>query len=576
MKNLPWALCTLLSTLFSGVAPAQGLLQPEADTGYEPKQAVLARRFMVVAANPLATEAGVAVLRAGGTALDAAIAVQMVLGLVEPQSSGIGGGLFLLHWDQDRREVNSYDGRETAPMAARPGRFLDSLGRPMDRFEAFASGLAVGTPGALRALELAHRRHGRLPWASLFEPAIRLAQDGFPMSRRLNRLLHRERYLIADAAARVLFHAPDGRAKPVGAVVVNAAYADTLAQIAAGGADAFYRGPIGVDMVMAVRGHLRPGDLAEEDLARYAAEERAPVCGSYRGRRICGMGPPSSGGVTLLQMLGLLERTGFDRASPGSEAAVHLFAEAGRLAYADRLRYIADPAFVPQPVAGLLDSAYLRARAALIGERAMGAPRAGRPQGAVALADAPETEAAGTSHVSVVDAEGNAVAMTTTIENQFGSRIMVRGFLLNNQMTDFALVPEFEGRPAANRLEPGKRPRSSMAPTFVFDREGRLQMVLGSPGGPAIINYVAKTLVGALDWGLDIQAAISLPNFGAAYGPTFIERGTAYEDLGDALAERGHTLNFSPQTSGLHGIERVQDGWRGGADPRREGVARGE
>ncbi len=576
MKNLLWALCTLLSTLFSGVAPAQGLLQPEADTGYEPKQAVLARRFMVVAANPLATEAGVAVLRAGGTALDAAIAVQMVLGLVEPQSSGIGGGLFLLHWDQDRREVNSYDGRETAPMAARPGRFLDSLGRPMDRFEAFASGLAVGTPGALRALELAHRRHGRLPWASLFEPAIRLAQDGFPMSRRLNRLLHRERYLIADAAARALFYAPDGRAKPVGSVVVNAAYADTLAQIAAGGADAFYRGPIGVDMVRAVRGHLRPGDLAEEDLARYAAEERAPVCGSYRGRRICGMGPPSSGGVTLLAMLGLLERTGFDRASPGSEAAVHLFAEAGRLAYADRLRYIADPAFVPQPVAGLLDPAYLRARAALIGERAMGAPRAGLPQGAVALADAPETEAAGTSHVSVVDAEGNAVAMTTTIENQFGSRIMVRGFLLNNQMTDFAFAPEFEGRPAANRLEPGKRPRSSMAPTFVFDREGRLQMVLGSPGGPAIINYVAKTLVGALDWGLDIQAAISLPNFGAAYGPTFIERGTAYEDLGDALAERGHTLNFSPQTSGLHGIERVQDGWRGGADPRREGVARGE
>jgi len=288
------------------------------------------------------------------------------------------------------------------------------------------------------------------------------------------------------------------------------------------------------------------------------------------------MAPPSSGGVTVLEMLGLLERSGFDRAAPGSERALHLFAEAGRLAYADRLRYIADPGFVAQPVAGLLDPAYLDSRAKLISERAMGAARAGRPQGALALADAPDTELAGTSHVSIVDAEGNAVGMTTTIETQFGSRIMVRGFLLNNQMTDFALSPEFEGRAAANRVEGGKRPRSSMAPTFVFDREGRLQMVLGSPGGAAIINYVAKALVGILDWGMDVQAAVSLPNFGAAYGPTFIERGSVYEDLADALEQRGHIINFSTQTSGLHGIERIAGGWRGGADPRREGVARGE
>ena len=366
------------------------------------------------------------------------------------------------------------------------------------------------------------------------------------------------------------------RAKAAGARIVNAAYAQTLLQIAATGADAFYRGPIATDIVAAVRNHQRPGDLAKEDLAGYAAIEREPVCGPYRGRRICGMGPPSSGGVTVLEMLGLLEQTSFDRAAPGSELALHLFAEAGRLAYADRLRYIADPGFVPQPVAGLLDPGYLKSRAALIGERAMGAARPGRPQGALALSDAPDTELAGTSHVSIVDAEGNAVAMTTTIENQFGSRIMVRGFLLNNQMTDFAFSPEFEGRPAANRIEPGKRPRSSMAPTFVFDRDGRLQVVAGSPGGPAIINYVAKALVGILDWGLDVQSAISLPNFGAAYGPTVIERGSAYEDRADRLEARGHTLNFSPQTSGLHGIERVPGGWRGGADPRREGVARGE
>jgi gamma-glutamyltranspeptidase/glutathione hydrolase len=569
-------LLTALFALLPGLAIAQGLLQPEGDTGYEAKQAAVGSRFMVVAANPLAVDAGVAILRAGGSAVDAAIAVQLVLGLVEPQSSGIGGGLFLLHWDEKQRAARSYDGRETAPAAAKPGRFVDSLGRPMDRYAAVVSGLSVGVPGALRALELAHRRHGKLAWARLFEPAIALARDGFPMSRRLNLLLARERFLREDPAARVLYYAADGSPYPVGTKIVNAAYAQTLAALAASGPDAFYGGPMAADIVAAVRGHVRPGDLSAEDLARYAAIERDPVCGAYRGRRICGMAPPSSGGVTVLEMLGLLERAGFDRAAPGSERALHLFAEAGRLAYADRLRYIADPGFVPQPVAGLLDPAYLDSRAKLIGERAMGAARAGRPQGALALADAPDTELAGTSHVSIVDAEGNAVGMTTTIETQFGSRIMVRGFLLNNQMTDFALSPEFEGRAAANRVEGGKRPRSSMAPTFVFDREGRLQVVLGSPGGAAIINYVAKALVGILDWGMDVQAAVSLPNFGAAYGPTFIERGSVYEDLADALEQRGHIINFSTQTSGLHGIERIAGGWRGGADPRREGVARGE
>ena len=570
----------VLLRLLLAVAPcvsfAQGLLQPEGDTGYESKPSTFASRFMVAAANPMAVDAGVSILRAGGNAVDAAVAVQLVLGVVEPQSSGIGGGLFLLHWDEKAGAVKSYDGRETAPLAAKPLRFADSLGRPMDRYEAIVSGLAVGTPGALRALELAHRRHGRLSWAQLFQPAIALALDGFPMPRRLSLLLARESHLSRDAVARELFYAADGKPKPAGTRIVNAAYAQTLTRIAASGADAFYGGPIAADIVTAVHNHARPGDLVEEDLARYVAVEREPVCGAYRGRRVCGMGPPSSGGVTVLEMLGLLERAGFDRAAPGSELALHLFAEAGRLAYADRLRYIADPGFVPQPVAGLLDPAYLDSRARLIGERTMGVARAGRPQGALALADAPDTELAGTSHVSIVDAEGNAVAMTTTIENQFGSRIMVRGFLLNNQMTDFAFSPEFEGRLAANRVEGGKRPRSSMAPTFVFDRNGRLQVVVGSPGGATIINYVAKALVGILDWGLDVQSAVSLPNFGAAYGPTFIERGTAYEDLAEALEKRGHTLNFSPQTSGLHGIERVAGGWRGGADPRREGVARGE
>ena len=576
MRSMSCILWPFLFGCFGAAAQAQGLLNPEGGTGYEPKQAVLAARHMVVAANPFAADAGLQILRAGGSAVDAAIAAQLVLGLVEPQSSGVGGGLFLLHWDATNQSIRSYDGRETAPRAAKALRFVDAAGRPLDRYEAIASGLSVGTPGALRALELAQRRHGRLTWARLFEPAIRLAEAGFPMSRRLHMLLSREGYLSKDPAARALYYDADGRAKPIGSPLVNAAYAATLAQIASGGADVFYRGPIASDMVAAVKNHVRPGDLSMDDLALYAAREREAVCGAYRERRICGMGPPSSGGVTLLQLLGLLERTGFDRAAPGSELAVHIFAEAGRLAYADRLRYLADPDFVPQPVAGLLDPGYLKDRAALIGERAMGAATAGRPQGALALADAPDTEIAGTSHVSIVDAEGNAVSMTTTIENQFGSRIMVRGFLLNNEMTDFAFSPEFEGRPAANRVEPGKRPRSSMAPTFVFDREGRLQAVIGSPGGPAIINYVAKTLVGLIDWNLDIQAAIALPNFGAAYGPTYVERGTAYEDLADGLEKRGHTLNFSAQTSGLHGIERHGGAWRGGADPRREGVARGD
>lgn len=576
MKALLRTHLAVFCALLSGAVIAQGLPAPEGGTGYESKQAVVTSRFMVVAANPHAVDAGVEMLRAGGSAVDAAIAVQMVLGLVEPQSSGIGGGLFLLHWDEGQQAVHSYDGRETAPMAAKPLRFVDGLGKPMERYAAIASGLAVGTPGALRALELAHHRHGRLPWARLFDPAIRLARQGFPMSRRLNLLLLHERYLGEDKAARVLYYSADGRPKSIGTMVANAAYAATLVQIAARGADAFYAGPIAADIVAAVRGHARPGDLTEDDLSRYSAKERDPVCNAYRGRRVCGMGPPSSGGVTLLEMLGLLERTGFDRAAPGSELALHLFSEAGRLAYADRLRYIADPDFVSQPVAGLLDSGYLGARAGLIGERSMGAARPGRPQGALALADMPDTELAGTSHVSIVEGSGNAVAMTTTVENQFGSRIMVRGFLLNNQMTDFAFAPELEGRPAANRVEPGKRPRSSMAPTFVFDHDGRLQLVMGSPGGATIINYVAKALVGVLDWGLDIQAAISLPNFGADYGPTFIERGTAYADLAKALEKRGHVLNFSEQTSGLHGIERIANGWRGGADPRREGVAKGE
>jgi gamma-glutamyltranspeptidase / glutathione hydrolase len=549
---------------------------PEASTDREEKAAVVARHHMVVAANPLASDAGLEILRAGGSAVDAAVAVQMVLGLVEPQSSGIGGGAFLLHWSASERRVRSYDGRETAPAAAAENRFLDSNGQPLARRGAIESGRSVGVPGAVRMLELAHRRHGRLPWKRLFEPAIRLAESGFPMSPRLNRLLELESALRNDPAARALYYDGD-RAKPVGTRIVNRDYAATLRAIARSGAAALHGGPIAQDIVRAVRSHTQPGDVTLEDLAQYRALERAPLCGPYRTFRICSMAPPSAGGIAVLQILGVLERTPFARAAPNSADAVHYFAEAGRLAHADRLRYVADPAFVPQPVVGLLSPAYLDQRARLVGERSMGRAQPGTPvAGWRPRVDGVETEIAGTTHFSIVDRRGDAVAMTTTIEDAFGSRIMARGFLLNNQLTDFSFAPQSDGSLVANRVEPGKRPRSSMTPVLVFDAHGGLRMVAGSPGGVAIINYVAKALVATLDWKLDVQAAASLPNFGSRNGPTELERATVYELLGPQLRERGHDVQMLEFTSGLHLIERVKGGWRGGADPRREGVPRGD
>jgi gamma-glutamyltranspeptidase/glutathione hydrolase len=549
---------------------------PEGSTGRQERHAVFAARHLVVAANPLASDAGVEILRAGGSAVDAAVAVQMVLGLVEPQSSGIGGGAFLLHWSQGAKRVRSYDGRETAPQAAAPDRFLDASGQPLARQAAIESGRSVGVPGAVRMLELAHRRHGRLPWRRLFEPAIRLAESGFPMSPRLNQLLERESALRNDAAARALYYERD-RAKAVGTRIVNPEYAATLRLVARSGANAFHSGALAQDIVRAVQSHSRPGDLTLEDLAKYRPLERAPVCGPYRTFRICSMAPPSSGGIAVLQILGILERTPFARAAQNSAEAVHYFAEAGRLAYADRARYIADPAFVPQPIAQLLSPAYLDERARLVGERGMGKAQPGTLLAErLQHGEGAETEIAGTSHFSIVDRRGDAVSMSTTVEDAFGSRILVRGFLLNNQLTDFSFTRETDGRPIANRVEGGKRPRSSMSPVFVFDSGGRLQMIAGSPGGISIINYVAKALVATLDWKLDVQAAAALPNFGSRNGPTELEWGTMYELLAPQLRARGHEVVAIEFTSGLHLVERVKGGWRGGADPRREGVPRGD
>jgi gamma-glutamyltranspeptidase/glutathione hydrolase len=471
-----------------------------------------------------------------------------MLGLVEPESSGLGGGAFMLHWSAAEKRLRSYDGRETAPAAAKPDRFMKE-GKPLAFLDAAVGGQSVGVPGVLRMLELAHQRHGKLPWPDLFAAAIRVAYDGFEPAPKLRAALERERHLRDDPAARWIYYS--------GGRIINREYAETLRAIARGGAGVFYEGDIARDIVLTVRAHAKPGDLTEDDLRNYRALEREPVCGPYRDRRVCSMGPPSSGGIAVLQILGILERTGFARAPPESAAALHLFAEAGKLAYADRARYLGDPAFVPVPTQKLLSSAYLDKRAKLVSDRAM------------PLAPPGDAES-GTSHFSIVDARGDIVSMTTTIEDAFGSRVMVRGFLLNNQLTDFDFVPG-----GANAVAPGKRPRSSMAPAVVFQKDEPV-LALGSPGGSMIINYVAKALVGTLDWRLDLQAAFELPNFGSRNGPTLMEQNTRLGARGRELQALGHQVESIPLQSGLHGIERVPQGWRGGADPRRDGAVRGE
>ncbi len=553
---------------------------------------VQARQYMAASANPLATQAGLEMLRAGGSAVDAAVAMQMVLTLVEPQSSGLGGGAFLLHWDGQR--VVAWDGRETAPQAADERLFLTADGKPMAFYDAVVGGRAVGTPGALRMLEDAHRQHGRLPWARLFEPALKLADEGFSISPRLYQQLAAEKYLPRDAAAAAYFYAADGSPKPIGTKLRNPALAATLRAIAAGGADAFYRGAIADDIVVAVRSHANAGRLTTADLAAYRAKPREAVCTDYKAWRVCGMSPPSSGGIAIAQMLGIFQHRNIavfppePRAAPApglqpQADAIHLFSEAGRLAFADRALYVADPDFVPVDVAGLLAPAYLKQRAQLIGPRSMGRAQAGTPGGAPqAFAPDPSPLRIATSHLSVVDRWGQAVAMTTSIEDAFGARVMVRGFLLNNELTDFSFVPVIDGKPVANRVQPGKRPRSSMAPTLVFERSsGALVATLGSPGGSQIINYVARTLVSMLDWQLDVQTAIALPNFGSRNGPTEVERDRVDTAVIAALQARGHDVQQIDMASGLQGIVRVRladgsTGWAGGADPRREGTAAGD
>ncbi|WP_324743987.1 gamma-glutamyltransferase [Pseudomonas veronii] len=572
---------------------------PELGSGYRadlsPRHAA---QHMAAAANPLAAEAGREMLRQGGSAIDAAIAMQAVLTLVEPQSSGIGGGAFIMLWDGNR--VQAYDGRETAPAGATERLFLKPDGQPMAFSAAQIGGRSVGTPGVLRALELAHKKTGHLPWARLFEPAIRLSEHGFAISPRLHSLIAADRFIPQSPEMAAYFLNADGTPKATGTLLKNPALAAVFKRIAEEGPDALYHGPIADEIARKVQGHRNAGSLSEADLAGYAAKERAPLCTDYKRWKICGMPPPSSGGIAIAQILGTLQAlqardprlaiapmTPLKSASPAglepTPEAVHLIAEAGRLAFADRALYVADADFVPVPVAGLVAPDYLAQRAALIGERSLGIAQPGQPAG-IQVAYAPDRSPLriSTSQVVAVDDQGGAVSMTTTVESAFGSHLMVQGFVLNNQMTDFSFIPEENGQPVANRVQPGKRPRSAMAPTLVFDRHsGELLATLGSPGGSQIIEYVGKSLVAMLDWQLDPQAAISLPNFGSRNGATELETGLFSPALKQALRDKGHALSEIEMTSGIQAIVRTRDAQgtvtlSGGADPRREGEALGD
>ncbi|MEQ9258583.1 MAG: gamma-glutamyltransferase [Roseovarius sp.] len=563
------------ATPFAGLAPAT-LAALEAKEAGEPTKA---RDWMIAAANPLAVEAGAVVLRAGGTAADAMVAVQAVLGLVEPQSSGLGGGAFLLWYDAETGAVTSLDGRETAPLAATPRLFQTEAGEPLDFFDAVVGGRSVGVPGTPALMEEAHRRWGKAEWHGLFAPAIRLAEEGFAVSPRLASMVAADAVRLTRFAPTRNYFFPEGKLLEVGQTLQNPSYADTLRILARDGASPFYTGTIAEDIVQTVReAPGNPGVLAPLDLAIYQVRERAPVCPEYRGYAVCGMGPPSSGGLTVGQILGMLEAYDLATLGPESPEAWRLIGDASRLAFADRGRYMADSDFVPVPVQGLIDPGYLARRAERL-DRATALDEAtpGEPEFDHALnwADDISLEFPSTSHISIVDSYGNALSMTTTIENGFGSRLMVRGFLLNNELTDFSFRSHEEGRAIANAVAPGKRPRSSMAPTIVL-KEGKPVLVIGSPGGSRIIGFVTRAIIAHLDWGMNAQEALDAPNLVNRFGTFDIEAARVPEALATGLAGLGFEVSARPLVSGLHAIARTADGLEGGADPRREGVALGE
>jgi gamma-glutamyltranspeptidase/glutathione hydrolase len=570
--------CLVVAAL-AAIAADLGAAQPGAPVRVDTQ--------LVVSANPHASAAGREILRAGGGAVDAAIAVQLVLTLVEPQSSGIGGGAFMLFYSgraDGGGSITAYEGRETAPAAATPDMFLGANGRPESFANIGVGGLAVGVPGALRMLEAAHREHGRLPWADLFTPAIDLAENGFEVSPRLFGLLNGfKRFARGDDFRRYFFD-DSGEPRPVGYRLKNPEYAAALQVLAAGGAEPLHTGELAAAIANEIRdNNVRPGRMTAEDLASYEAHVSAPLCTPYRRWRVCGPQLPSSGGVTTQQVLGILSHLKLPDIRTQPVQAIHLFAEANRLAFADRNLYLGDPQFVPAPVAGLLDAGYLRARASLIDpQKAMTTIAPGEPLPAAAWEFAPGTasERPSTSHFSIVDRFGDAVAMTTSVQGAFGSQLMVGGFILNNQLTDFDYVPTVNGRPVANRVEGGKRPLSSMSPTMLLDERGRLRLAVGSPGGTRIIGFVAQSIVGVADWNLDVQQSVAAPHFLAEEGPIELEEGTAITVHEQALEALGHNVALNDMNSGLHAIaiEYTRRGRTllGGVDPRREGVALGD
>lgn len=582
-------LVPLYSFGFSYETPS---VTPEVGSGYQEKPGWSAESFAVAAANPLATDAGYQVLANGGNAVDAAIAVQMVLTLVEPQSSGIGGGAFLMHYDGS--DVQTYDGRETAPAAVTGELFMQG-GEPLPFMDAVASGLSVGVPGTVRMLEQAHKEHGQLAWEELFVPAITLAEEGFAVSQRLHTSLASDEALKNDPLAGQFYYNDDGEPLAVGDTLKNPALAEILRRIAAQGSVALYEGEVAEDLVNRVQSHdVRPGSMTLEDIQNYQAVERDPLCTAWQQWEVCGFPPPSSGHITVMQILGMLDQRPLLEApldnGVSSSGWLHQFLEASRLAFADRGRYIADPDFVEAPGGDwslMLAPDYLASRSELIGDTSMGdSAQPGNPgELSVSWASQPAQPEYGTSHISIIDGDGNAIAMTTSIEQAFGSRIMADGgtdlpggYLLNNELTDFSFVPEVDGVPVANRVEPGKRPRSSMSPTLVFDREtGELVASLGSPGGAAIIHYTARTLVAMRDWGMNAQEALNLPHAITTGGDVYLEEGRFPDATKQALEAYGHTISERELTSGLQAIRRLEDGTLfGGADPRREGVVMGD
>lgn len=562
MKSLKYAVLFVLAAIL----PAHAFVGP-------------AHKHMIAAANPYATEAGLEILRAGGSAVDAAIAAQMVLTLVEPESSGIGGGAFLLLYDKKTGRITSFDGRETAPASAKPTMFLDANGKPRPHFDAVPGGLSVGVPGVLAMLEMAHKTYGKLTWAKLFAPAIRLSENGFKVSHKLAAEIRQFPQMAQMPDFRSYFYHADGTPVAEGEILKNPELANTLRAIAKHGPNAFYTGPIAQAIVDKVNhAPVNPAQMTLADLAGYRAVERAPVCGTYRSYKICSMGPPSSGGVAVLQILGMLERFDERQLALNSLSGVHLVTQAERLAFADRAKYLGDPDVIHVPVAGLIDKAYLAGRSKLIdAKRDMGRAFAGNPP--MKRADyAPQRtpQLPGTSHLSIVDDSGQVVSMTTTIEFAFGSEMMAAGFFLNNELTDFSFEAMRDGKPVANAPGPGKRPMSAMSPTIVFRPDGQFWIATGSPGGPVIIPYVVQSLIALIDGHLTPQQAAALPHFANLNGPTILEAETPIVALRPALEAMGHTIRIAPLESGLHIIEKTKGGYIGGADVRRDGNVRGD